>query len=85
MFLNFKGAKLSNSRGTAVEVPYFLSKYDPDPLRVHLTAVAPETHDTEFAWEDFVGAFPSSAGRLESAALSPATLVAQRGRDRHRR
>ena len=55
MFLNFKGAKLSKSRGTAVEVPYFLSKYDPDPLRVHLTAVAPETHDTKFAWEDFVG------------------------------
>lgn len=24
----FKGAKLSKSRGSAVEVPYFLSKYD---------------------------------------------------------
>jgi methionyl-tRNA synthetase len=37
-----------------VEVPYFLSKYDPDALRFYLTAVAPETRDTEFAWEDFV-------------------------------
>jgi methionyl-tRNA synthetase len=35
-------------------VPYFLSKYDPDALRFYLTAVAPETRDTEFAWEDFV-------------------------------
>jgi methionyl-tRNA synthetase len=31
-----------------------LSKYDPDALRFYLTAVAPETRDTEFAWEDFV-------------------------------
>jgi methionyl-tRNA synthetase len=53
-YLNFKGAKLSKSRGTAVEVPYFLSKYDPDPLRFYLTATAPETRDTEFSWEDFV-------------------------------
>ncbi len=37
-----------------MEVPYFLSKYDPDALRFYLTAVAPETRDTEFAWEDFV-------------------------------
>jgi methionyl-tRNA synthetase len=35
-----------------VEVPYFLSKYDPDPLRFYLTA--PEMRDTEFSWEDFV-------------------------------
>jgi methionyl-tRNA synthetase len=50
----FKGDKLSKSRGTAVEVPYFLSKYDPDPLRFYLTATAPETRDTDFSWEDFV-------------------------------
>jgi methionyl-tRNA synthetase len=43
-------------------VPYFLSRYDPDPLRHYLTATAPETRDTEawpeglegFSWEDFV-------------------------------
>jgi methionyl-tRNA synthetase len=35
-------------------VPYFLSRYDPDPLRFYLTASAPETRDTEFSWEDFV-------------------------------
>ena len=37
-----------------MEVPYFLSKYDPDALRFYLTATAPETRDTEFSWEDFV-------------------------------
>jgi methionyl-tRNA synthetase len=38
----------------AVDVPYFLSRYDPDALRFYLTAVAPETRDTEFSWEEFV-------------------------------
>ena len=37
-----------------MDVPYFLSKYDPDALRYYLTATAPETRDTEFSWEDFV-------------------------------
>jgi len=46
-YLNFKGGKFSKSRGAAVDVPYFLSKYDPDPLRFYLTATAPETRDTE--------------------------------------
>jgi methionyl-tRNA synthetase len=53
-YLNFRGGKFSKSRGGAVDVPYFLSKYDPDALRFYLTAVAPETRDTEFSWEDFV-------------------------------
>jgi methionyl-tRNA synthetase len=53
-YLNFKGGKFSKSRGGAVEVPYFLSQYDPDALRFYLTATLPETRDTEFSWEDFV-------------------------------
>jgi methionyl-tRNA synthetase len=69
-YLNFHGGKFSRSRGGTVDVPYFLSRYDPDPLRFSLTAVAPETRGTEacpacpersrgegleaFAWEDFV-------------------------------
>lgn len=47
-YLNSRG-KFSKSRGAAVGVPYFLSKYDPDPLRYYLTATAPETRDTEFS------------------------------------
>jgi methionyl-tRNA synthetase len=53
-YLSFRGTKLCKSRGAFVEVSYFLSKYDPDPLRFYLTATAPETRDTEFSWEDFV-------------------------------
>lgn len=53
-YMNFRGSKFSKSRGRTVDVPYFLSRYDPDPLRYYLTAVAPETRDTEFAWEEFV-------------------------------
>jgi len=46
-YLNFRGGKFSKSRGAAVDVPYFLSRYDPDALRYYLTATAPETRDTE--------------------------------------
>jgi len=52
--LSFRGSKFSKSRGRTVDVPYFLSRYDPDALRYYLTAVAPETRDTEFTWEEFV-------------------------------
>jgi methionyl-tRNA synthetase len=52
--MNFKGLKFSKSRGGSVDVPYFLSRYEPDPLRYYLTAAAPETKDTEFTWEEFV-------------------------------
>lgn len=48
-YLNFRGGKFSKSRGAAVDVPYFLSKYDPDVLRFYLTATAPETRDTPTA------------------------------------
>ena len=46
-YLNLRGGKFSKSRGAAVDVPYYLSKYDPDPLRFYPTATAPETRDTE--------------------------------------
>jgi hypothetical protein len=69
-YLNFEGTKLSKSRGTAVEVPYFLSKYDPDPLRFYLTATAPETRDTEptlRAPKGYRGRISSSATTLSRA------------------
>jgi methionyl-tRNA synthetase len=76
-YLNFKGTKLSKSRGAFVEVPYFLSKYDPDALRFYLTATAPETRDTEFSWEDFVernnNELVATWGNLANRMLSFAT------------
>ena len=46
-YLNFRGGKFSKSRGAAVDVPYSLSKYDPDPPRFFLTTTAPKTRDIE--------------------------------------
>ncbi|UCC62592.1 MAG: methionine--tRNA ligase [Anaerolineae bacterium] len=53
-FLNMESRKVSGSRGWAVWVLDFLSRYDPDALRYYLTANAPETRDTDFTWADFV-------------------------------
>jgi methionyl-tRNA synthetase len=49
-----------------VDVPYYLSKYDPDPLRFYLTATAPETRDTEACPEGLEG----SPGRTLSSATT---------------
>ncbi len=55
-FLNLGGAKLSKSKGVAVWVPDYLTRYDPEPLRYYLTSVSPETADTDFTWEGFLAA-----------------------------
>ena len=76
-YMNFKGSKFSKSRGGTVDVPYFLSRYDPDALRFYLTAVAPETRDTEFSWEDFIernnNELVATWGNLANRMLSFAT------------
>jgi methionyl-tRNA synthetase len=53
-FLTMEGKQFSVSRGVAIEVRDFLSRYDPDPLRYFLTAAGPETQDTDFTWSEFV-------------------------------
>ncbi|HET8892517.1 MAG TPA: methionine--tRNA ligase [Gaiellaceae bacterium] len=53
-YLTMEGKKASTSRGVAIWVSDFLSRYDPDPLRYYLTAAGPETQDTDFTWEEFV-------------------------------
>lgn len=53
-FLNLEGQQFSTSRNWAIWLPDYLSRYDPDPLRYYLTAVAPETRDSEFTWAGFV-------------------------------
>ena len=53
-YLTMRGSKASTSRGWAVWLPDFLSRYDPDPLRYCLSATMPETSDTDFTWADFV-------------------------------
>jgi methionyl-tRNA synthetase len=59
-FLNIKfpgkeEAKISKSRGTAIWIEEYLKRFDPDPLRYYLTAIAPEHARTAFDIDDFVG------------------------------
>jgi methionyl-tRNA synthetase len=53
-FLNIEDKKISTSRRWTIDLPDFLSRYDPDPLRYALTINAPETRDVNFTWEEFV-------------------------------
>ena len=53
-FLNLEGQQLSTSRNWAVWVPDYLERYAADPLRYYLTAVAPETRDSEFSWSGYL-------------------------------
>jgi methionyl-tRNA synthetase len=53
-FLTMEGRKSSSSRGHAVWLPYFFSRYDPDSLRYFLTIGGPETADTDFTWAEFL-------------------------------
>ncbi|UCC60078.1 MAG: methionine--tRNA ligase [Dehalococcoidia bacterium] len=53
-FLTLKGRQLSTSRNWAVWLPYYLERYDPDPLRYMLSINMPETNDADFSWQEFV-------------------------------
>jgi len=58
-FLNIKfpgkdEEKISKSRGTAIWIEEYLRRFDPDPLRYYLTAIAPENQRTAFDVDDFI-------------------------------
>ena len=53
-FLTMEGKRFSTSRGIAVWLPDYLSRYEPDPLRYYLMINGPETRDTDFSWAEFV-------------------------------
>jgi methionyl-tRNA synthetase len=53
-FLNLEGQQFSTSRNWAIWLPDYLDRYAPDPLRYYLTAIAPETRDSEFTWAGYV-------------------------------
>ena len=52
-YLMIGGGKFSKSRGGAIDVPSVLQKYDADVVRFYLSAIMPDTHDSEFSWDDF--------------------------------
>lgn len=53
-YLMINGGKLSKSRsnGGAIDIPSVLQRYDPDAIRFYLSINMPDTHDTEFTWDD---------------------------------
>lgn len=53
-FMNLEGKQMSTSRNWAVWLPEIEDRYQPDALRYYLTAVAPETRDSNWSWADFV-------------------------------
>ena len=52
-YLMFSGGKLSKSRGGAIDVPSVLKSFDADQVRYYLSVNMPDTHDSDFTWEDF--------------------------------
>ena len=53
-YLNLKGSKFSTSRGNVIGWNTALSQFQADAWRYVLTAMAPETADVEFTWQDFM-------------------------------
>jgi methionyl-tRNA synthetase len=58
-YLNLKlgddaAQKISKRRGNAIWIEDYLARFDPDPLRYYLTAVAPENQRTSFDPDEFV-------------------------------
>ncbi len=54
-FMNLEGDKMSTSRGWSIEMHEYLADFPGkvDELRYYLTAIAPETSDSEFTWKDY--------------------------------
>ena len=48
------GGQFSKSRKHAIWLPSFLERFDPDTLRYYLSINMPESHDTDFTWNEFV-------------------------------
>lgn len=53
-YVTMSGAKASSSRNWAVWMPDYLDRHDPDPLRYTLTAIMPETADSDFSWGEYL-------------------------------
>ncbi len=53
-FMNMEGQKISGSRNWGVWMLDALERHDPDPLRYYLTAVMPETRDSDWSWGGYV-------------------------------
>jgi len=53
-YLNLGGEQFSTSRGRVIGINTVLAEFQADAWRYTLTALAPETSDVEFTWQDFI-------------------------------
>ncbi|HEX6386734.1 MAG TPA: methionine--tRNA ligase [Anaerolineae bacterium] len=53
-FMNMEGRKISGSHNWGVWMADALQRHDPDPLRYYLTAVMPETRDSDWSWQGYI-------------------------------
>lgn len=53
-YLNLEERKLSKSRKWFIPMPDLVATFDPDAIRYYLTAIMPETRDSDWKWADFV-------------------------------
>ena len=67
-FMNLEGDKMSTSRGWSIEMEDYINDWIKpengggqmaDALRYYLTAIAPETKDSEFTWKGFAQSYKS--------------------------
>jgi methionyl-tRNA synthetase len=52
-YLNFGADKFSKSKGNMLRIDAFVDAFGSDALRYYMTAVAPESSDSQFTWEHF--------------------------------
>ncbi|MDX2140988.1 MAG: methionine--tRNA ligase [Chloroflexota bacterium] len=73
-FMNIEGDKFSKSRNWAIWLPDILERYQADAIRYYVSAVMPETADTDFSWEGFFnrvnGELLAAWGNLVNRMLS---------------
>jgi methionyl-tRNA synthetase len=53
-YVNMESQKISTSRNWVINLKDAIEKYDPDSLRFTLSAIMPETSDSNFTWSEFV-------------------------------
>jgi len=63
-YLNLGEGKFSKSLGRVIRIADFAREFGSDALRYHMTAIAPESSDSEFTWEDFRQRYGDLAGTL---------------------
>ena len=52
-FMNMEGRKISGSQKWGVWMLDALDRHDPDPLRYYLTAIMPESRDSDWSWQGY--------------------------------